>query len=63
MNIIYNSFILNNGIRVIFIPRNDNPITSISVFCRVGSRNENSELEGDDLTPLQGATTSLRSSK
>lgn len=46
MNIIYNSFILNNGLRVIFIPRNDNPITSISVFCRVGSRDETSELEG-----------------
>jgi len=46
MNINYNQFHLDNQIRVIHIPRNDNNITSISVFCNVGSINESGETEG-----------------
>ena len=46
MDIDYNIFNLNNGIKVIYIPRNDNNISSISVFCKVGQRNEPDDLTG-----------------
>ena len=45
MNINYELFDVNN-INCIYLPRTDNNITSISVFCRVGSINEPQGLEG-----------------
>ena len=46
MDIEYNIFNLNNGIKVIYLPRHDNNISSISVFCKVGQRNEPDDLTG-----------------
>jgi predicted Zn-dependent peptidase len=41
MDIKYNIETLSNGIKLIYIPRKDNNISNISVFCKVGSIDEN----------------------
>ena len=46
MNINYKIKKLSNGINIIYIPINDNDITCISVFCKVGSINENKITKG-----------------
>ena len=46
MNVSYKLFNLSNDIRVIYLPKKDNNISAISVFCNVGSINENKEQEG-----------------
>lgn len=46
MNVSIKQFTLNNGIKVVYLPRKDNNITCISVFCRVGSVDEPYQLQG-----------------
>ena len=46
MSIPYNTFNFENGIRLIYLPRKDNNISSISVFCEVGSINEIEKSKG-----------------
>ena len=46
MKINYEQFNLKNGIKVIYLPKNDNNISCISVFVGVGSINEPEHLKG-----------------
>ena len=46
MNIKYNVFKLKNGMKIVYIPRQNHPTTSICVIIRVGSRNETETLYG-----------------
>lgn len=46
MNIPFKTDTLNNGIKIVYIPRKDNNITCVSIFCRVGSVDETYELQG-----------------
>ena len=46
MDITYKTDTLSNGIKIVYIPRKDNNITCVSVFCRVGSVDETRQLQG-----------------
>ena len=46
MNVEYRTHMLDNGIQVVYIPRKDSNVSSICVFCRVGSVDENPSTYG-----------------
>ena len=37
---------MKNGIKIIYYPKSDNNVTSISVMCKVGSRDESKPCRG-----------------